>query len=88
MNINEIMKELAEYIRIQEETAAIIDALKDQVKQYMKENNIDTVIGADHKAMYKPVTSSRIDTTALKKENPGIAAIYTKTAESMRFTFN
>lgn len=88
MNVNEIMKELAQYIRMQEEIAATIDGLKDQVKQYMKENGIDTVTAAEHKAAYKPVTSSRIDTAKLKKENPGIAAIYTKTAETMRFTFN
>ncbi len=34
-NINEIMKQLAEYQRIQEETTAIIDGLKDQIKGYI-----------------------------------------------------
>ena len=32
MNIDEIMTELAQYIRLQEETAAIIDGLKDELK--------------------------------------------------------
>ena len=32
MNINQIMSELAQYIRVQEEAAAMVEALKDQLK--------------------------------------------------------
>jgi predicted phage-related endonuclease len=85
--INEIMQQLAQYNRMQEETAAIIDGLKDQIKAYMTENNLDTLTGDEHKAIYKAVESSRIDTTALKKDLPNIAAQYTKTTAVMRFTF-
>ena len=86
-NINEIMQQLAQYNRMQEETAAIIDGLKDQIKAYMTEKGIDTLSGDEHKAIYKAVESSRIDTTALKKDLPNIAAQYTKTTATMRFTF-
>lgn len=86
-NINEIMKQLAEYTRIQEETAAIIDGLKDQIKGYMIAEQIDTLTGDEHKATYKEVSSSRVDTKALKKELPEVAARYTTTTSSMRFTF-
>lgn len=86
-NINEIMKQLAEYQRIQEETTAIIDGLKDQIKGYMIAEKIDTLTGDEHKATYKKVTSSRIDTKALKNELPDIATRYTTTTSSMRFTF-
>lgn len=86
-NINEIMKQLAEYQRIQEETTAIIDGLKDQIKGYMIAEKIDTLTGDEHKATYKEVTSSRIDTKALKNELPDIATRYTTTTSSMRFTF-
>ena len=86
-NINEIMKQLAEYQRIQEETAAIIDGLKDQIKGYMIAEKIDTLTGDEHKATYKEVSSSRVDTKALKKELPDVAARYTTTTSSMRFTF-
>lgn len=65
MNIDSIMKELAEYIRMGEQIAATVDGLKDQLKQIMQEQNTDTLTGAEHKATYKAVTSSRIDTTAL-----------------------
>lgn len=86
-NIDTIMRELAQYTRLQEETAAIIDGLKDQLKQYMSEDQLETLTGAEHKATYKTVTSSRIDTAALKKGHPDIATQYTKTTETKRFTF-
>ena len=64
MNIDEIMKEIAEYVRLQEEVMQTLDSLKDTVKQYMEQNGLDTLAGTEHKATYKPVTSSRIDTAA------------------------
>ena len=87
MNINEIMKELAQYKRQQDETAAIIEGLTDKIKQYMTDNQLETLTGDEHKATYKTVTSSRIDTTALKKALPEVATAYTKTTETRRFTF-
>lgn len=87
MNINEIMRELAQYQRIQEEAAATVEALKDQIKAYMTANQLDTLTGDEHKATYKTVTSSRIDTAALKKEHPTLAAEFTKTSETKRFVF-
>lgn len=87
MNINELFSELAQYNRIAEETAAIIDGLKDTIKEYMTENGIETLTGDEHKAIYKTVTSSRIDTTALKKELPEVANRYSKTTTAKRFTF-
>nr|DAI42319.1 MAG TPA: Exonuclease [Caudoviricetes sp.] len=87
MNINETMRELAQYTRLQEEAAAMVEALKDQLKQYMNENQLETLAGDEHKATYKTVTSSRIDTAALKKGHPDIATQYTKTTETKRFTF-
>ena len=87
MDINNIMKELAEYTRIAEETAAIIDSLKDSLKAYMDAQGVDILAGDEHKAMYKIVVGSRVDTTALKKDFPDIAAAYTKKTETKRFTF-
>ena len=86
-NIDTIMGELAQYTRLQEETAAIIDGLKDELKAIMQERNTDTLTGTEHKASYKAVISSRIDTTAIKKELPEVAAKYTRTTETRRFTF-
>ena len=71
MNINEIMAELAQYTRMAEEIGATLDSLKDGLKKHMEENGLDSIAGSEHKASYKAVTSSRIDTAALKKDFPG-----------------
>ena len=87
VDINAIMAELAQYTRMSEEIAATVDSLKDTIKKYMEENQLETLTGNEHKATYKTVTSSRIDTTALKRNAPAIAEQYTKTTETKRFTF-
>lgn len=87
MDINAIMAELAQYIRMQEEAAAMVESLKDQLKAQMQAAGVDTLAGDEHKATYKAVTSSRVDTTALKRDLPEIAAQYTKTTTARRFTF-
>ena len=86
-NLNALMREIAEYTRIAEEIGAMLDSLKDTLKKHMEENGLDSIAGSEHKASYKAVTSSRIDTTALKRDLPEIAAKYTKTTETRRFLF-
>ena len=88
MSINETMKELAQYIRMQEEISETVEGLKDQIKAYMQQNQLETLASDEHKATYKTVSSSRIDTTALKRENPAIAEQYSKTIIYNRFIFN
>ena len=88
MNIKDVMKELAQYLRMQEEIAETVEGLKDQIKAYMKENGLETLARDEHKATYKAVSSSRIDTTAFKKAFPSMAEQFTKTTISQRFTFN
>lgn len=87
MDINQIMSELAQYIRMQEEAAAMVESLKDQLKAQMQAAGVDTLVGDEHKATYKAVTNSRVDTSALKRDLPEIAAQYTKTTTARRFTF-
>lgn len=88
MNIDSIMKELAEYIRMQEEAAAMVESLKDQLKERMTAAGVESLAGSEHKATYKAVTSSRVDTAAIKRDMPEVAARYTKTTTTRRFTFD
>lgn len=88
MNIKDVMKELAQYLRLQDEISQTIEGLKDQLKAYMKENGLETLASDEHKATFKAVSSSRIDTTAFKKAFPSMAEQFTKTTTSTRFTFN
>lgn len=87
MNINETMKDLAQWQRMQEEAAAMVEALKDQIKEHMTAAGLEVLTGDEHKATFKTVSSSRIDTAALKQDMPEIAARYTKTTETRRFLF-
>lgn len=86
-DINTVFAELARYTRLQEETAAIIDGLKDEIKEYMNAAGLEVLTGNEHKASYKTVTAARVDTIALKKDMPDIAAAYTRTTQSKRFVF-
>lgn len=86
-SLNSIMREIAEYSRMAEEITATLDSLKDTLKKYMDENGLDHIAGAEHKVSYKPVTSCRLDTAALKKDLPEVAVRYTKSTTSRRFLF-
>lgn len=86
-NLDSLMREIAEYTRMAEEVAATLDSLKDTLKKHMEENGLDSIAGSEHKVSYEAVTSSRIDTTALKRDMPDIAATYTKTTVTKRFRF-
>lgn len=88
MSQNELsakIHELRELKRMQEELSGEIESIQDDIKQHMDAAQVDTLTGADYKVTYKAVTSSRLDTSALKKALPDIAAQYTKTTTSRRF---
>ena len=80
------IKELRELRRMAEELQTEIDGITDTIKDEMTARNVDTLTGADWKATWKEVTSNRLDSTALKKELPDIAARFMKASISRRFT--
>ena len=88
MSINELdmkVKELRELRRMADELQAEIDAAQDAIKAHMDSQGVDTLAGSDWKVTWKPVTSSRMDTTALKKALPEIAERCRKSVTSRRF---
>lgn len=88
-DINEIMKELAEYTALKEEMEMQIESLKDEVKTYMTENGVDEVLSDNgSKATWREVISNRFDSTSFKKDFLDIYKEYTKKTTSKRFTFN
>ena len=80
------IKELRELRRMAEELQQEIDGITDTIKAEMTARNVDTLSGTDWKAKWKEVTSNRLDSTALKKELPDIAARFMKASTSRRFT--
>ena len=81
--ITAAVTQLQELRRMQEELTAEIDHLTDAIKAHMGAQEL--LLAGPYKVTWKAVTSSRIDTTALKKALPDIAAKYTKTTTTRRF---
>ena len=79
------VKELRELKRMQEELTAEIEAIQDELKAHIDTHGTDTLLGFDWKVTWKPVTSNRLDSTALKKELPDIAARFMKQTTARRF---
>lgn len=88
MSINEMdnkIKELRELRRMADELTAEMEHITDSIKRHMDAEGVDTLNGTDWKVTYKAVTSSRLDTTALKKALPDLTAQFTKTTTARRF---
>ena len=86
IELNGKIKELRSLRRMADEVAGEIEALQDAIKAEMTARSVDELTGDDWKVTWKAVTSNRMDTAALKKELPDIAARYTKASVSRRFT--
>lgn len=85
-NLDSQIHELRELRRMADELAAAIGTIQDAIKAEMTAAGVDVLTGSDWKAVWKPITSSRIDTAALKKALPDLAAQFTKTSTVRRFS--
>ena len=79
------VNDLRELRRMAEELQGEIDAITDAIKAHMNAAGADELTGADYKITWKPVTSDRLDTAALRKALPEIAERFSKTTTSRRF---
>ena len=84
-DISKAIQELRELRRMADEIAAEIDGITDQIKNHMDAAQVDTLSGNDWKVTYKAITSSRLDTSALRKALPDIAERFTKQTTTKRF---
>lgn len=71
-----------------EELSAVKAALEDELKLAMAERGAEEMTAGAHRLSWKVVTSTRIDTAALKHTLPEIAARFTKESRACRFTIN
>jgi predicted phage-related endonuclease len=84
-DINNTVKEIRELKRMREELDAEIAAAEDLIKAEMDRTSNYTIVGDDYKVTWNEVTSSRVDTTALKKAMPEVIEKFMKTTTSRRF---
>jgi len=78
------VKELLELKRMKEELEAEIAGMEDEIKSVMGEE--ETLIAGAFKVSWTPYTSSRFDSSRFKKEHADLAAAYTKTTTTRRFS--
>lgn len=80
------IRELQELKRMREELEAEITAIEDAIKAGMGERE-ELTAGA-YKVTWKPVTSRRIDTAAMKKALPEVRERFMKETVVRRFCVN
>lgn len=88
MTINELeakCRELRQLQRLIEEATAEADAIKDSIKAAFTAQGVDEARAGEYKVTWKAVTSSRLDTAALKKALPDVAQRFTTTTTTRRF---
>ena len=88
MATNEIISkltELAELRKMADELTAEIEAIQDEIKAHMTAEETDTLTAGAFKVTWKAITSTRIDTTALRKDLPEVWQEYGKTTTTRRF---
>ena len=86
MGLNEIetkVRKLRQLQKLIEEAQAEAEAIKDDLKSVM--GHSECLIIGEYTITWKMITSSRIDTTALKKALPDIAEQFMKTTTNRRF---
>ncbi len=88
MSMNELenkVAELRELRRMADELAAEITATEDSLKAYMTANGADELHGPSFKITWKEVTSSRLDSKALKAAAPELWQRFSKQTTARRF---
>ena len=79
------VEQLRELRRMAEELSSEITSIEDQIKETMTALATDELHGSTFKITWKPVTSSRLDSKALKAEAPELWNRYSKQTTSRRF---
>ena len=79
-------QELQELKRMREELDAEIEAAQDEIKAAMGDQ--EAITAGAYKITWKAVTSSRLDTKALKAALPDVVARFTITSTARRFCVN
>ena len=88
MSMNEMeskVNELRELRRMADELAGEIAALEDSLKAQITATGADEICGPTFKITWKEVTSSRLDSKALKVAAPELWERFSKRTTSRRF---
>lgn len=88
IEVSAIIEKLKEWEAIQEEAAAEVEALKDQIKAEMTVRGVDELEAGRYIARFTTVLSNRFDSTAFKRMFPQEYKDFTKQVTSRRFSIS
>lgn len=77
------IRDLRELQALIEEAQGEAEAIRDELKAYM--GDAEELRAGEYLVTWKPVTSSRIDTRALREALPDVAREYTRETTTRRF---
>ena len=80
------LNDLAQLRRMADDLDAEITAIQDEIKAHMAAAQTDTLTAGAFRVVWKSVTSTRIDTAALRRDLPEVWQEYGKTTTTKRFT--
>lgn len=86
MSANELemkIRELRQLQQLIDDAQAEAESIRDAIKAHMGER--EELRAGEYKVTWKPVTSSRLDATALRAALPEVAARFTHTSTARRF---
>ena len=86
MSTSEIESKVRELRQLQaliEEATQEAESIKDAIKAYMGDS--EELRAGEYSITWEPVKTARIDTSALKKALPDVAAAFTKEVTTRRF---
>lgn len=79
------VREFQEYRQIKEQAEAALKAIQARIIAHMEQEEVAEITVGVAKVTYKPVTSIRLDSNALKTANPDMYARFSTASTSMRF---
>ena len=87
-NIDETIKQIKEYLVLQEQLKAEIETLKAACIKYLDEHATDEYLCDEGKITYREVLSNRFQSTAFKKIHGDLYKAFVKPTVNMTFTCN
>ena len=80
------VRQLRELEALIEEARQDAEGIRDEIKAHM--GDTEEMRAGEYKITWKPITSTRLDTTALKKAIPDLVSRFTTTTTTRRFCIN
>lgn len=91
MATNEMIKKIEELQELEayiEEVKAEAEAIRDEIKQTMLDQDTEELTAGQYIVRWTSVLTNRFDTTAFKKALPEVYKSFTKQSASRRFTIS